>query len=478
MNKSFFLNKITSLIFGIFSNALCVLFFIIIAFVLLGKENFGYLTGLFILENILILFDLSINYYIIKRLSSANTIVKSKIINFFLKKIIIFNVIFLFFNIFFIKSFFWNKIVNDNINLSLFLTLITSSVVITRIFINFFKTILIGNSDQIMVGKLQLISSFFKIIIFILFLLFFQSIKELLIAYLLGFVTELLLYLLVIFKKFKINLLIYKDYKLTKNYYTSLKNISLFSLSLVIFFNVDRILLSYKSLGDIIGEYNFIKTILLGFFIISGGYFYTLLPDLSKVTNNSLIKEKIIKNIESLNKILIFCVVANLLFFEKFFYDFKLNLFINIESFLIFKIMLLATYFSILGQILISFQIAKLYLKIPTIINFTIIILSLVFGSFFITQNEMKETAFLYLIMNISSLMLNIIFLSYDNKKIFDNNFIWIIIKNSFYNFTLFFLVLITINQVIYDVSKIIFYLVLINITLYIFYLSQKNIKT
>jgi hypothetical protein len=184
---------------------------------------------------------------------------------------------------------------NDNINLSLFLTLITSSVVITRIFINFFKTILIGNSDQIIVGKLQLTASFFKIIIFILFLLFFQSIKELLIAYFLGFATELLLYSLVIFKKFKINLLIYKDYKLTKNYYTSLKNISLFSLSLVIFFNVDRILLSYKSLGDIIGEYNFIKTILLGFFIISGGYFYTLLPDLSKVLNNNLIKDKIIK---------------------------------------------------------------------------------------------------------------------------------------------------------------------------------------
>ena len=477
MNKSFFLNKITSLIFGIFSNALCVLFFIIIAFVFLGKENFGYLTGLFILENILILFDLSINYSIIKRLSIAKAIIKSKIIIFFLKRIIIFNVIFLFLNIIFIKSFFWDKIVNDNINLSLFLTLTTSSVVITRIFINFFKTILIGNSDQIMVGKLQLISSFFKIIIFILFLLFFQSIKELLIAYLLGFVTELLLYLLVIFKKFKINLLIYKDYKLTKNYYTSLKNISLFSLSLVIFFNVDRILLSYKSLGDIIGEYNFIKTILLGFFIISGGYFYTLLPDLSKVTNNSLIKEKIIKNIESLNKILIFCVVANLLFFEKFFYDFKLNLFINIENFLIFKIMLLATYFSILGQILISFQIAKLYLKIPTIINFTIIFLSLVFGSFFITQNEMKQTAFLYLFMNTFSLILNIIFLNYDYKKIFANNFIWTIIKNSFYNFTLFFLVLITIDQIIYDVSKVIFYLALFNITLYIFYLSQKNIK-
>ena len=478
MNKPFFLNKITSLIFGIFSNALCVLFFIIIAFVFLGKEKFGYLTGLFILENILILFDLSVNYSIIKRLSSANAIVKSKIIIFFLKRIIIFNVIFLFFNIIFIKFFFWDKIINDDINLSLFLTLITSSVVITRIFINFFKTILIGSSDQIIIGKLQLISSFFKIIIFILFVLFFQSIKELLIAYLLGFVTELFLYLLVIFKKFKINLLIYKDYKLTKNYYTSLKNISLFSLSFVIFFNVDRILLSYKSLGDIIGEYNFIKTILLGFFIISGGYFYTLLPDLSKVTNHSLIKEKIIKNIKSLNKILIFCIVANLLFFEKFFYDFKLNLFINVENFLIFKIMLLATYFSILGQILISFQIAKSYLKIPTTINFTIIILSLIVGNFFITQNEGTGAAFLHLLMTTLSFMLNILLLYYSYKKIFTNNFISIVVKNLFYNFILSIVILLTIDKILYDISKIIFYITLISVLLYIFYLSQKKIKT
>ena len=93
MNKSFFFNKITSLIFGIFSNALCVLFFIIISFIFLGKENFGYLTGLFILENILIVFDLSLNYYIIKQVSLANATAKSKIIIFFIKRIIIFNII-------------------------------------------------------------------------------------------------------------------------------------------------------------------------------------------------------------------------------------------------------------------------------------------------------------------------------------------------------------------------------------------------
>ena len=86
----FFPNKITSLIFGTFSNALSVLFFIVIAFVFLGKENFAYLAGLFILENILILFDLGINYYIIKRLSLANTIVKVKIIIFWFLMVCIF----------------------------------------------------------------------------------------------------------------------------------------------------------------------------------------------------------------------------------------------------------------------------------------------------------------------------------------------------------------------------------------------------
>jgi hypothetical protein len=329
-----------------------------------------------------------------------------------------------------------------------------------------------------MVGKLQLFSSFFKIIIFIFFLFFFRTIKELLIAYFLGFLIELILYLIVIFNKFKINLSFYKKYKLTKNYFTSLKKISLFSLSLIIFFNVDRILLSYKSSVSVIGEYNFIKTVLLGFFIIGGGYFYTLLPDLSKITNNIFIKEKIIKNIKSLNKILIYCVLLNLLFFERFFHDLKINLFIDIENFFIFKVILLATYLSILGQIFISFQIAKSYLKIPTIINFAIIILSLSIGSFFITQNQMNAMAFLFLFMNVLSLLLNIIYLNYSYKKIFTNNFIWNIIKNSFYNVIFSLLILIILDKLIYDISKIMFYLILSISLLYVFFLSQKNIKS
>jgi hypothetical protein len=292
----------------------------------------------------------------------------------------------------------------------------------------------------------------------------------------LGFLIELLLYLQVIFKKFKINLSFSKAYKLKKNYFTSFKNTLLFSLSLIVFLNIDRILLSYKSSVDAIGEYNFIKTILFGFYIISGGYFYTLLTSLSRRSNNIFIEEKIIKNIKSLNKILIFFVVLNLLYFEKFFYDLKINLFINIENFLIFKIILLATYFSALGQIFISFQIAKSYLKIPTIINCAIIIFSLIIGSLIIIPYGMKEAAFLYLFINVLSLALNVIFLNYRYKDIFTNIFIWTVIKNIFYNFTLAFFILIPINQIVYSFSKIIFYLIVTVLLFYFFYLSQRNI--
>ena len=203
-----------------------------------------------------------------------------------------------------------------------------------------------------------------------------------------------------------------------------------------------------------------------------------MLPDLSKITNNIFIKDKIIKNIKSLNKILIYCVLINLLFFERFFYDLKINLFINIENFFIFKLILLAAYLSILGQIFISFQIAKSYLKIPTIINFALIILSISVGIFFITQNQINSTALLYLFMNALSLMLNIIFLHYSYKKIFTNNFIWNIIKNSFYNVILSFLILNILDKLIYDISKIMFYLILSISLLYFFYLSQKIIKS
>ena len=90
-------NKIFYLIIGSLINSLFTLFFGIAAYASVGKIEFSYLTGLFILESILIVFDLSINNYIIKFASSNKNQIKQKIINFFLKKIIIFSLLFFFF---------------------------------------------------------------------------------------------------------------------------------------------------------------------------------------------------------------------------------------------------------------------------------------------------------------------------------------------------------------------------------------------
>jgi len=63
-------NKIFYLIIGSLTNSLFALFFVIIAYASVGKIEFSYLTGLFIFESILIVFDLSVNNYIIKFISS------------------------------------------------------------------------------------------------------------------------------------------------------------------------------------------------------------------------------------------------------------------------------------------------------------------------------------------------------------------------------------------------------------------------
>ena len=72
-------------------------------------------------------------------------------------------------------------------------------------------------------------------------------------------------------------------------------------------------------------------------------------------------------------------ILSSALFFERFLYDFQLNSFFKIDNFLIFKIILFATYFNMLNQIFLSFQIANSYLKTPTIMNFIIIIVALIF---------------------------------------------------------------------------------------------------
>jgi O-antigen/teichoic acid export membrane protein len=449
------------------------------AYASVGKIEFSYLTGLFILESILIFFDLSINNYIIKFASSNKSQIKKKIINFFLKKIIIFSLLFFFINIFFLKKIFWDKIINQQNDLSLIITIIVSTIIVVRVFINFLRAILIGNSEQIKTAKIQIISACLKFIFFIFFLFFFKTIKSLLIIYLICFLIELLMYLNATYKKFIINFSFFKNYFIKENYSSSLKNIFILSLSIIIFFNIDRIFLSYKIDENTLGEYNFIRTLLLGFFILGSAYYYTLLPDISKLTKyDLLIKKKIISNFQSLNIILVFCIISSALFFERFLYDFQLNLFFKINNFLIFKIILFATYFNMLNQIFLSFQIANSYLGTPAIINFIIIILALIFIDPVFSLYNVEGVAFLYLIINAISWVCNAFFLFIFYNKIFTKKLLYNILKTLIFNFIIVSFTLTALDTLIYNFSKFVFYLILGLILLYIFYLSQKKIKT
>ncbi len=470
-------NKIIYLIIGSLINSLFTLFFALIAYTSLGKIEFSYLTGLFILESILIFFDLNINNYIIK-FASTKKKVKQNIINFFFKKIIIFSLIFFIFNLLFLKKFFWDTVINQQNDLSFIITIIVSLIIILRILINFLKAILIGSSGQIITAKIQIISFFFKFIFLIFFQFYLKSIEALLITYLLCFLIELLMYLRATYTKFIINFYFFRNYLIKEHYLSSLKNIFALSISIIIFFNIDRIFLSYKIEDNILGEYNFIRTLLLGFFILGSAYYYTLLPDISRLSkHNSIIKKKIINNFKSLNIILIFCTIASALYFEKFLYDFQLNFFFKIDNFLIFKIILIATYFNMLNQIFLSFQVANSYLKIPTIINFAIIIISLIFINLLFFLCNIEGVAFLYLLMNVISWICNAYYLYIYCNKIFTNKLMYNILKILIFNFIIAFLTLITLDTLIYNFSKFLFYLVLGLILFYVFYLSQKFLK-
>ena len=91
----------------------------------------------------------------------------------------------------------------------------------------------------------------------------------------------------------------------------------LFAISIIIFFNIDRIFLSYNSTLSETGQYNFFRVILSGFFILSMSYYYSLLPDISKFYKiHKIIYNKIYINFKSLNLILIFIISSIFLFIE------------------------------------------------------------------------------------------------------------------------------------------------------------------
>jgi hypothetical protein len=204
-----------------------------------------------------------------------------------------------------------------------------------------------------------------------------------------------------------------------------------------------------------------------------------LLPEISKLIKyNSLIKKKIINNFQSLNIILVFCIISSALFFERFLYDFQLNLFFKIDNFLIFKIILFATYFNMLNQIFLSFQIANSYIRTPAIMNFTIIFVALIFINPVFSLYNVEGVAFLYLLINAISWVCNALVLSIFYNKIFTKKLMNSILKTLIYNFIIAFFCLLTLDTLIYNFSKLIFYLSLGLLLFYIFYLSQKKIKT
>jgi hypothetical protein len=63
-------------------------------------------------------------------------------------------------------------------------------------------------------------------------------------------------------------------------------------------------------------------------------------------------------------------------------------------------------------------------------------------------------------------------------NKIFTNKLMYNILKTLIFNFIIAFFTLIILDTLIYNFSKLVFYLVLVLILFYVFYLSQKNIKS
>ena len=246
-------------------------------FFFLRSKDFGYLTGLFIFESLLTFFDLTVYNYLIKNLSSLKKYhKKQELISYFLKKLIIFSVLFLFFNLIFVKIFYFDKILINEIstfykvNLSIFLSLIISLVVIFRILINYLRAIFIGCFKQELFSRIQILSAIIKIIILCLFVNNSKSIESLLFAYLFGLIIEFLIYSIFCNKIIKFTFNFKKIHPKFPNY------LILFAITTIIIFNVDKIFLSYHSNLSELGKYNFFRVMLSSFFILSISYYFNL----------------------------------------------------------------------------------------------------------------------------------------------------------------------------------------------------------
>ena len=165
-------------------------------------------------------------------------------------------------------------------------------------------------------------------------------------------------------------------------------------------------------------------------------------------------------------------------FFENIFYDFKLDQFLKIDNFLVFKFILLASYFNILNLLVIGFQLSKSYFTIPAIINFLIIIISFFLMNSTFGRFNIEGVAFIFFLMNLFNFFLNLVVLKYSFKKVFTNNAIFEIFKNLLFHSLIFILFLNIIYQLLYNHSKMLFFSTLVLLSFYIFYLSQKVLKS
>ena len=475
MNIIFFQSKVAKMFVSHSFFALFNFSLIFFSYYFLKPVDFSYLTGLFILEGLLIFFDLTIYNYVINKLSKLkNTYDKQKLISFFFKKILIFSIIFLLFSLIFAKNLYWDKIIIDkiyifhNINLSFFLSFITAVIVILRILINYLKVIFIGSFRQELFANIQIASSLIKITILFFFLVFYRTIESMLFSYFFGLLVELLLLMM-----FLRNIIKFK-FKLNINPPKFSNSLILFAISIIIFFNIDRIFLSYNSTLSETGQYNFFRVILSGFFILSTSYYYSLLPDISKFYKiHKIIYNKIYINFKSLNLILIFIITSVFLFTEAIIEDFKIRNFLEIDRTFIFKILVIQTYFVIIGIILYSFQVSSFFIKIPTLINFFLLIISIPLFFIFNKPDNATNIAIIYFFLTIGWFFINLYFLNKHFSKIFSKTLIIFFFKNTFSNFFIILSFMLILNF-FHDLSKLLFYLILFFSFLYYLNMSQQ----
>jgi O-antigen/teichoic acid export membrane protein len=478
MNINFLKNVVAKMFLSHSLFAIFSFFLIFSSYYFLKPDDFSYLTGLFILEGTLIFFDLTIYNYVISKLSKfKRNLDRQKLIFFYLKKILIFSILFLLFNLILVKILYWDKIINNNyyifynINLSTFLSLISALIVILRVLINYLKVIFIGNFRQELFSNIQIVSSVIKILILVFFLAFSRSLESILLSYFFGLIFEFVILALFLNKviefkfKFKFNI----NPPKFPNY------LFFFALSIVAFFNVDRVFLSYNSTSNEIGQYNFFRVILSGFFILSMSYYYTLLPDISKFYNiKKIIYNKIYINFKSLNIILIFIMLGSFLFAEIIIHDFKISNFLEIKKIDIFKILVIQTYFVIIGIILYSFQVSSFFIKIPTLINFFLIFISIPLFFIFNIPENATNIAIIYFFLTMGWFFINLYFLNKHFSKIFSKTLIIFFFKNTFSNFFIILSFMLILNFFFYHLSKLLFYLILFFSFLYYLKLSQQ----